>query len=109
MKVDGDADIPKDSAGVSASGTGANEGGGNSAVKATARSPESAPYNNRQQQQQQPNTNVEIVSSEAVSANVYNNNKHNSQCNSNNSNNVVSNSDVCITPIYHFNCLQMGN
>uniref|UniRef100_A0A0K8VTJ2 Disks large 1 tumor suppressor protein n=2 Tax=Bactrocera latifrons TaxID=174628 RepID=A0A0K8VTJ2_BACLA len=109
MKVDGDADIPKESAGVSASGTGASEGGSSSGAKVAARSPESAPYQNRQQQQQQPNTNVDTVSSEAVSVNVYNNNKHNSQCNSNNNNNIVSNSDVCITPIYHFNCLQMGN
>ncbi|XP_049312167.1 disks large 1 tumor suppressor protein isoform X6 [Bactrocera dorsalis] len=66
MKVDGDADIPKESAGVSASGTGASEGGSSSAAKAAARSPESAPYHNRQQQQQQPNTNVDTVSSEAI-------------------------------------------
>lgn len=115
MKVDGDADIPKESAGVSASGTGASEGGSSSAAKAPARSPESAPYHNRQQQQQQqPSANVETVSSEAVSANAYNNNnnnKNNSQCNSNknNNNNAVSNANDCITPIYHFNCLQMGN
>uniref|UniRef100_W8B7B7 Disks large 1 tumor suppressor protein n=1 Tax=Ceratitis capitata TaxID=7213 RepID=W8B7B7_CERCA len=64
MKVDGDADIPKESAGVSTSAAGATEGSGSSGAGKAARSPEAA---STQTRQQQANANVEAaVSSEAV-------------------------------------------
>ncbi|XP_053950779.1 disks large 1 tumor suppressor protein isoform X5 [Anastrepha ludens] len=63
MKVDGDTEISKESAGVSASGAAASESGSGGAVKA-ARSPEAAPYHNRQQQQS--SANVDTASSEAI-------------------------------------------
>ncbi|XP_067640322.1 disks large 1 tumor suppressor protein isoform X4 [Eurosta solidaginis] len=68
MKIDGDADITKQNAGVSASGAGVavSEAKSVSGVKAV-RSPEAASQENRQQQQQQPNAYVgNTVSSEAV-------------------------------------------
>ncbi|XP_054727833.1 disks large 1 tumor suppressor protein isoform X5 [Anastrepha obliqua] len=63
MKVDGESEISKETAGVSASGAAASESGSGGAVKA-ARSPEAAPYHNRQQQQS--SANVDTASSEAV-------------------------------------------
>ncbi|XP_017487574.1 PREDICTED: uncharacterized protein LOC108375925, partial [Rhagoletis zephyria] len=70
-------------------------------VAKAARSPEAASQHNRQQQPG--SANVDTASSEAVSANVYNNNSINKQYNNNNS----TSSGVCVSPIYHFNCLQM--
>ncbi|XP_036319012.1 disks large 1 tumor suppressor protein [Rhagoletis pomonella] len=64
MKVDGDSDAPKESAGVSGSGAAVATEGGSVNVAKAARSPESASQHNRQQQPG--SANADTASSEAV-------------------------------------------